>query len=433
MKNQKITLLILLLFILAFGSIGCGDDDDDDTGDDDSVDDDDSSGDDDDDTATDDDDDTADDDDDDNDDDDTAPICDWDSYDPLIVSGKTALADLDPATALSDFNDAAVICPDIGDAQMGALLAEFQAVLQAAMTALGQYPDFPFIDWDAFQQTVETDLLPLNAGLRTAADTVVEGFPDVRLYLTSYPLFVFDETVALDLGGEWDYADAINLSGLAYALEAIEHFLLAVDLDADWTLIQTMPYIYDPVQLVHWYAGKFLEMLTDPTYPNFMTFTASGPEHFADFAVTLGFGSIDVDLGFDSIRTEIDPQEDDVTGYLDENGNGQWDEGEHYYLPHFGPLAAEMNNLVVGTLILLEDLGPALLDRGPEDLRPLLPDWFPLGDVNYILTALQAYVPGLQVPNIPIPVGRWFYYPPADGLRSVATVLAQFLYDYTTP
>jgi len=446
MMKSNITLLIALFSLLLLAACDCGDDDDDNDDNDTGVDDDDDAtpdDDDDDDTIDDDtgdddtiDDDTVDDDtidDDTIDDDDTTLECDWDSYNPLMVAGKTSLGDYDPETAATNFNAAAAICPEVGDAQLGSLLAQFQDLVKTLQEVFGQYPEFPFIDWAAFQQSILDDLLPLNEGFIAAAETMQVDFPQNRLYVPSLPLLWSGETLVIDCGGEWDYADLLNLGAIGNLVDAIERFFLAFQLEADWTLLQSFPYLYDPIEIVHYFAGQILLMFQDPNYPDFFTFTDDGAQYFADFAISFGFAAIDGADGFAAVRDETDPQGDDITQYVDENDNYQWDEGEMYAIPFWGPLGDELNLFLMNTLILMADLGPALLDTGPEDLRPLLPDWLPLGDVNYILTALQGWVPGLSVPDIPIPVGYWLYNPPDDGLRTVMMTLVQFVYDYTAP
>ena len=440
MKN---IILFLFALLLLAAPLACGngdDDDDNDNGnpaDDDDNDNDDQTDDDNDDDSSppddDDDNDDNDDNDDDNDDDDTTPLCDWDAYNPPMIAGKAALADYDPATGLAAFETAAAICPVVGDAQLGILLAKFQAYLQALQALMAEYPEFPIIDWAAFQASLTDDLLPLNDELRDAANAVILNFSANRLYLSSFPLFLNGETVVVDCGGEWDYADVINLSALVNLFDAVERFFLAFHLEADWTLLSTLPYLYDPMEIIHYYAGQLLQMFADENYPDFMTFQDGGEAAFAEFATSLGFAAIDGQTGFDAVLLETDPQEDDITFYVDDNGNGQWDESENYGIPFYGPLADEMNDFLVSTLILMGDLGPALLDTGPEDLRPLAPDWLPLGDLNYILEALQAWVGGITLPDVPIPVGRWFYNPPDDGLRTVMIAVIQVLYDYTAP
>lgn len=445
--NRKLALVLILLSAVLFNACGDSSNDDDDDNNDDAspADDDLSPTDDDNDDASPTDDDDNDDNDDDNDDnnddatpdddddDDTTPFCDWDAYDPLMVTGKAALGDSDPETALTDFAAAAALCPEVGDAQIGQMLARFQALMQTAQTVLADYSTLPLIDWSALQAAIAAELLPLNDELAAAAEIVQLEFPENRLYVPSLPLLWSDDTLVIDGGGEWDYADALNIGALANLFDAMEHFVMAFQLDAEWSLVMTSPYLYDPLEIIHYYTGQLLTMLNDANYPDFLTFTDDGAQHFADFAVSLGFAAIDGQGGFNAVLLETDPQTDDITQYVDDNSNGQWDEGEVFAVPFWGPLGYEMNLLLTDTLVLLGDLGPALLDTGPEDLRPSLPDWLPLGDLNYILAALQAWLPGLTLPDLPIPVGRWFYNPPDDGLRTVMTALVQWLYDYTAP
>jgi hypothetical protein len=449
---KRLLLLALLLFALGFALTACGDDDDDndnapaDDDNDDDNDDDESPADDDDDdndeSPDDDDDDNdddtspADDDDDDNDNDDDNDDddqCDWDAYDPLIVAGKAALSAYDPTTATGQFNDAAALCPEIGDAFVGLMLADLQSYCQTAQPIVALLADFLNIDWPVLQQTIRETLLALNDSLLAAAETVQIDHPETRFYISPLPFWVDGEHVVVDADGEWDFADAINVGALAGLFDGIEHFLISLNMEADWSLLGQDPGSMDPIVIAHFLSGQVLAMLGDPNYPDFLKLVDGGEVDFAGAAISLGFASLDGVDGFDAVRAETDPQEDDVTAYVDLNGNGQWDEGEPFRVPYVGVLSTELNQALLDTLTLLADLGPALLDSGPEDLHPLWPDWLPLGDLNYILAWLASYAPGLELPNIPVPVGYWFYNPPADGLRTVVTALAQFLYDYTQP
>ncbi|MCC6157980.1 MAG: hypothetical protein IT350_07990 [Deltaproteobacteria bacterium] len=435
-----VILLVLLNFVVA--GCGCGDDDDDDSPEADSDDDTDDDADDDtgdDDTGDDDtwpplpDDDADDDADDDTGDDDTTPVCDWSTYDPLVEDGIDALGIRDVDAAMDAFEDAIDVCPEFGDAKLGLLLAGVQDLFAELPVVLAMAGGFPDIDWTALQQTIRDQLLPMNADLISLAAEIVAQHEDVRLFVSPMPLWVDGETVVIDAGGEWDIADVHNLSAIVNAADAVEHFLVSIDLEADWEALTVWPGGYDPVEIAHYFAGILLDMLADPNYPDFLKFVSGGEQDFEGGAVSLGFACLDVTAGFAAVRAETDPQEDDVTAYVDENENGAWDEGEPYRLPYMGVFAPHQNNVLVDALILTQDLGPALLDSGPEDLHPLLPDWLPLDDLNFVLELIASYVPGLTLPAIPVPVGYWFYNPSPDGLKPVAQLLVQALYDLTLP
>ena len=110
-------------------------------------------------------------------DDDTGEICDWGTYDPLIVEGKRLLSSFDPEGGYDAFVEALVVCPDIADAKLGMLLADVQWYGNAAGKwfhdlyefILGQ-PD-PGTNWDGaeVQAFIREQLLPLNAEMVSLA------------------------------------------------------------------------------------------------------------------------------------------------------------------------------------------------------------------------------------------------------------------------
>ena len=449
--KQKLFLYCLLallggLFSLAAGC-GNGDDDDnddeatdDDTGgDDDDDDDNDDSGDDDDDN--DDNDDSGDDDDDDDDDDnddDTTPACDYDAYNPLIDAGKAFLAERDANSAYDQFFDAQLLCPGEPAGQVGILLSDTQWTLgwyQTLYESLVGFDPSPKEKSFAtnFQHMIRDHFLPVNEEMMALIDDLSANHPEVEFEIETLPLWTTDDVVTLDLGGQWDAADLLNLRALTQLSSGLERFLLAFDLTFNYNTYAfwAFPASGAPMdELIHAITGLIIALIEDPDYPNLLQFLDGGESDLSQSGVQFGFGCLDAGDAFAAIRAETDDQTDDVFGYYDENANGQWDEGENYTLPMLGPLDDETEFVLEEFLALLADLGPALLDSGPEDLRPALPDWLPLSDLNVILDLFGA---GFELPGIPIPVGRWFYNPAADGIRSLVYTVAQYLYDATAP
>ncbi|MBZ0271081.1 hypothetical protein K8I61_03530 [bacterium] len=439
--------LFAFLFLLALPGCGCGGDDDDsadggtgvddDTSDDDAADDDAA----DDDTAFDDDfDDDANDDDTDDDasdddagDDDTEPVCDFAAHDPLVEAGIAALAAYDPGAAQANFDAALAVCPEIADGKMGLLLSGLQRVAQGIPASLAALADFPDVDWAVLQQDVRDGLLPICADMLAIADDLIVAHPGPRLFASPMPVWIDGEHIIVDAGGEWDVADVRDVAGLVGFVAGVADVVMSLDLNADWTLLAGTPGGYDPIEYVHYYAGKLLAMFADASYPGFLTFAPGGEADFAAAAIAIGHASTSLFDGLTAVRAETDPQTDDVTAYVDENGDGAWTDGEVYRIPYMGVLSPRQNSVIENAMILFEDLGPALLDAGPEDIDPLWPNWLPLDDLNFILDLFTSYVPMPDLPPVPFPVGFWFYNPPADGLRGVAEALAQALYDVTMP
>lgn len=426
MNNRFWVWLLLLAVTLPLTMVpGCGDDDDEDEDPDD------------------DDDDT----DDDVGDDDTGEECDWDAYDPLIVSGKSYLSKGNDADAYGAFLDGMVVCPGEADAKLGLLLADTQWYLgwfnewinfllnfNPAPHAAGGGDDKSI--GTVIQALIRNIMQPVNAEMFALAEDLLNNHRDVRFYLETLPMWTMDEEVVLDLGGEWDIADVRNAYAFAQFLEGLEQLLLTYDFTFNY-----YTYAYWPkpnpdhglMGIVHTYSGLFLALLADEAYPNFLMMFDGGDMNLALSGMQSGFACLSMTEAFEEMLDEIDPQEDDVTGYEDENGNGRWDPDENYKVPYLGILNEELNIMFQRLLVMTEHLGVALLDRSPADRRPDKPDWFMLSDLNVILELLDMLEMDLRMPPIPVPVGRWFYLSNEEGFRNLAGAGAQFLYDWSAP
>jgi len=127
-----------------------------------------------------------------------------------------------------------------------------------------------------------------------------------------------------------------------------------------------------------------------------------------------------------------------VLGYQDANGNGQYDEGELYRLPYFGDLSDELQLTIEGIMGMMDGLGLALLDGGPEDAHPVVPDWFLLSDLNWVIDLIDIVFSfygydEMRLPPVPVPIGPLLYDPSETAVRDGVQAAAQFLYDYTAP
>lgn len=442
--NKSWFLLCLLGSLLALCLLpGCDCGDDDDNDDNQPADDDDASpaDDDNDDASPDDDDD--DDDDDDNDDNDDDVVCDYASYDPLIDEGNQLLSAGDNEAAYGAYHEALDLCPDEPDAKMGLLISDTQWYLQFIYRLIDYIINFPVTAdktdpksiASIFQELIREQMLPVTDEMIALADDLRANHPKARFFIDPLPMLLVDGHAVLEMAGEWDLADFDNVKAFAQILEGLWYFLITYDLRFDLTIIFNAEPPASPTteELIHFYAGLLLEVLADPNYPDFLTFLDDGEANLETSALQAGRGLIGVVTAFYSMREETDPQEDDIAGYVDENGNGQWDEGEPFKVPYFGDLWPEGNVFFEDLFYLMNDLGEAFLDTGPEDVHPAKPDWFMLSDVNFILEFFDVFVPGIALPDLSVPIGRFFYSPPDDGLRGVVQTVAQLLYDLTAP
>ncbi|MDP8222883.1 MAG: hypothetical protein P9L99_05945 [Candidatus Lernaella stagnicola] len=460
MKTTRTFLLIFLALLVGtmLLTMACGDDDDDDndtpsadddddndtTGDDDDTADDDTGADDD---TTDDDDDTTDDDD---NDDDTPPpeICDWENYNPLVVSGKQHLYDYEFDAAYGDFLEATRLCPEVGDAKLGMLAADVQwyvDMFQRLIQFITNFNPAPHEQGDksigtVVQAMVRDYMLPVNAEITALAADLRENHPQVEFYFEELPLWVDGDHVILDMGGEWDIADVENAYAFAQLVGSFEHALLAYDATFNYYTFAhwEFPASGDIKELLHSLSGLLIALLEDPDYPELLTFLDDGEEQLTSSCVNGGLGLRTMAGAFAMAMEETEPQEDDVLGYIDANGNGRYDEGELWHVPFFLDLSPELQTTIEGIMTMSNDLGAALLDGGPEDINPSLPNWFVISELNWLMELLDVAFAWFDLPEIrllpvPVPIGPFLYNPPEDGMRSTVLTIAQYIYDATMP
>jgi hypothetical protein len=411
-------------------------DDDNDTAPDDDT----SSGDDD--LSPDDDDDASPDDDDDaSPDDDTAPACDWNSFDPLIVAGKAKLSADDPNGAADQFTQALSVCPGQADGEIGMVIADVQWYwmwIQRWIQYLSSYNPHPKGGDKSVATTIQEELrevfLPVNAEVFQYVSDLETHHADVEFYVEPLPMYVDGTHVVLEMGGVWDIEAVEVVEAFVRMMEGAERFLLSYDLSFDFSIfaMNQPPPGASTTQLINFYCGLLLQIFADPNYPNFLTFLPDGKSELSQCASQFGTAAVGVNSAFEAIRTVTGPQEGLVFGYVDENGNGKWDPGEPYHVPYFGDMTGGSEIGLEDLLTIAHDLGLAFLSGGPDDPTPLVPHWFPLHDLDPLDPAIRMLFPNwTNFPNLYLPVGIFFYNPPADGLRSIAETAAQFLYDNT--
>ena len=417
MNIKGITLLAALFLIIAIvGLCGCDCDDDTYT---DSTDDDDGPFD---------DDDDDDDNDDDDDDDDT---CDESVHDPLIVLGKESIGDQDPETAYDYFVDAVSACPNSADAQMGMIIADFQWILFWIHETFDSPPTGPDGTGPALQEIVESELMPLAEDCIELADALSAEAPKTRFYLSKAPMWYQGEHLALEMPGEWDIYDAANAEAFAQVVLGVSKILLSLNMAWDDQLFANnpLPDGSDIFTAIGHYADLLLQMYDDPNYDAFLTLETGGDVTMSEAGVALGQGLFAIKGNVFGMRDEVDDQEDDVAGYVDENDNGQWDPGEPFKLPFFGAMSRDTNLLALDLFYMIEALGKSILDGGPGDINPDRPDWFWLSKLNFILELTDVLDPTnpIRLPPIPLPVGVIFYHVGANGWRTLAEVLTEVL------
>ena len=443
-ENMKPIVLVLIALMLAAGValIGCGGGDDDDDGRDNTAPgDDDATPEDyynDDDSAGDDDDDDDDDDNDDNDDDTT--FCDWDVHDPLIVAGKDHLGQSEIYEGYEAFADAWSACPDSIDARMGLALA-CQLDLERAVAEVVRYlMTNPITPKDKglgsiVQSFLKYHFLPKVQEFYGHAQAVRQAPADWSFWIDSYPFLVdgeFPDRVAIDMGGEWDHADAMMMEAFARLFEGMIRFLCAYDLTFDYGWMTGFPdLIGTPTQNIHAAAAWALGVLDDPLYPQFLTLLDDGgAQSVAEAGLAWGAMYLLIKEAADAMLTETDDQDDDLSGYADRNSNGQWDQGEPFKLPHIGYMTDDQNWVWIELIEVAVSAGYSTWDGSALDVHPNWPDLVWLSELNFLLEMI-----GLQpaLPPIPFNFGPFYYGQSQTEFKQMIRGVIQFLFNWSAP
>lgn len=427
MSRRSLCRIWLLLLCLSVCSlVACGDDDDND----DSTapaDDDASPADDDDDQTPDDDDDASPTDDD--DDDDSSP---WPTNE-LIDEGKRWLALGDGDRANLYFRQALEQVPDHPEANYGLVIGhslhmmDIISILWDYVESLLNYGGPVKAEdniLDNFLDEVMDGLLFANA---------VEQFEYVDICRANGYTFQQDDPIPIilhfehldDVSGRFEDA-ALDFSiiiskllwGLIGQLSAVSldfdiTYALPI-MDLDWN--DLLPALKTTVDILQ-------ALLNDPMYPDFLTLP---PENLADFQEA----GLQLAGGFDAyvsmladIETDANGRPEDVVGYVDWNGNGQWNSHEPYRIPGFGELDEEEMVLFEALRFAAEKLRNSLWDYTEYDVDPENLNPFHLAYLNPLLDALgwPPLIPDWGL--FELDLGAVFEDPGEDGFKNLLIII----------
>lgn len=257
----------------------------------------------------------------------------------LIDEGKAALARNEWSNAKAAFEQVlADYDAENGEAHLGAALADILYVSDAIpyIASVGERTA------STLAPAAESDdeSLYLTGLIVGAVNEVRAHFSSAEAHLSAADeaggfTFVIDSlpvrltqdgAFALDLGGEWDRADALMLRGLSrLALGALD-MVLSVDLNFDFPRAHAylMQPAFDAQRLDH-VASLVTYLLNDPKRPNFLGLAEGGDERLTQAAHTLGDALRDLEAALAAASQERDDQHDDVLRYVDANANGRYD------------------------------------------------------------------------------------------------------------
>lgn len=353
----------------------------------------------------------------------------------MIEQGKELLAAGDSQNAGEIFRDVLMFEADNGQAHYGIALADLLDLVHLA-------DDFVVFLTDQFAGGGQEKSGLSPAGIGDTLDKYIGDIfepvfldfqyhthlayadKDLVFELEALPL-TFGGELIVDLGGQWDHADAALLISIADFMAGFSDLLLALDLNFNLGYVFDLPLNFSDLSgidlgaiwrdLVH----LVVLLLSDPQYPNFLGPNSSAEARLPRSAVALGLGcGAFIETG-SLARSENDDQLDDIIAYADLDDSGGWDEGEPFALPKIGALDDRQSRLITAIALLLADLRGSLLDGSELDADPNLTDPFDLASANPLVMALADWEFG-PLPHYEIDLGYLFLHPQenADNLKS---------------
>lgn len=350
-----------------------------------------------------------------------------------IALGKSLLAKRDTKGAYEVFDRVARLRPDLPDGHLGIYMVDeiilvdwLNELLDSLMNFLDDWltKDEQKVAGDIVRKMLEDFVKPLANEMTTNLDEI-DG--DFSFYIPSYPLWIYDGRTVLDLGGEWDLADATIMRGGSRIFLGFADFLLSYELDFDvGHLIDIeIPPDADMRETLLIFINALLDTLNDPDYPNFLYLTDEGFELLPQAGVEYGRGLLEIVEGFALALSETDPQKDDVFAYLDENYNSSWDVGEPLVLPYFRRISEDQAQYVWSVLNIVELAGRSMLDGTEYDTSPE-PNLFSLSALSPLFTLIGLPI---YLPDIEVDLGKFYREPRREALHDALVFILTLLKD----
>ncbi|MFC1890689.1 tetratricopeptide repeat protein, partial [Thermodesulfobacteriota bacterium] len=252
--------------------------------------------------------------------------------------------------------------------------------------------------------------------------------PGITFDAESIPILIAFDPVAT-LSGEFDETDLLASESLTLLLRGFLLHALVLELDFDlasaWMISEIDFDTLPPEEAAAEVVRLLLAIVADPDYPDFLTMSSEGVDTYREAGMAVGDGFDRFISVFESIRNETDDQDDDIIGYTDLNGNGGFDTGEPFFIPHFGELDEREMAVLDALVETAGDLRDAYWDRTAKDTDPYSPNPFRLSSLNPVL---EAYgLPPLFPGWIKVDIGIWYAEPSPRRIRNSLILILYLL------
>jgi hypothetical protein len=254
-----------------------------------------------------------------------------------------------------------------------------------------------------------------------ASIAAVEGHPDFLFELDFYTVPLIESLFQPVFSGFHDESDLSFFAGVYAAMDALLSAAISLNLDLNPVLLAgfgldellMMAQADEPAPVIDLLIeiDRWLDLiLNDPIYQDALTLREEGAESFRHAGEQIGriFGEWATMI--EMIAAEHDEQTDDVIRYVDQNGDGNWNEPEPLLVPGVieldYALAWVLHDLFLALKVDFTDGYPFHL----EELNPLL-ELFGLYPVILLIDVLDV----LGVDSVEL--GAYFREVGPEGLR----------------
>jgi hypothetical protein len=241
--------------------------------------------------------------------------------------------------------------------------------------------------------------------------------PDFSIFVPSYVLQIQGSEL-LSLSGEFDKTDLHFFGALSSLVYGVDQILLAHNINFDFKNM-SLDFSGDGLEVIDGVIDFLNTLLTDPAFPDFLTLLPDdqGVQRMQAAGVQLGMVFYRIDMMFEQLAKETDPQAMDQITYLDMNNNGRYDiETDPLLLANLGQIDPQ---LAVAIKLLCSQLAIAFFDNTVFDIHPTQPDPLPLSALNGVLVAMGVLDEPVLPDWISISIGPWFAAPTEDGLKTL--------------
>ncbi len=357
------------------------------------------------------------------------------SADDLVEEGKLYLSYGEPDIARQKFMEALDLEPNHPLALYGVPIADSMHtfdVINIIIQYINMFLDPGFEDskqTGSFDELIDSVLEGYTVDLADEAVEYIDTCLDAGAVEFDMDLpmpIIVDFEHLCDVQGRFAREELLVMWAFNMVWSGAIRHAIALNLDFDLSLAEALTDVnFDDIAAgIGEVVDILLQMLNDPGHPLFLTIEDGQVPTYQKAGRDLGRGLLKLNEAFWAITQKPPDNADDIFGYDDTNGNGQWDSGEPIRIPCEGVLDGDEMEWLYAILAVAVDMGNSFIDYSEYDPDPANPDPFDLATLNGILELLD--LPPI-LPSVEIDFGANYVDPDPDALRDALIAILEFL------